>query len=292
VETGQPSRTALAAASHRAAHQVLEGGRIFSDPLAIPILGLDAATLSEEASQHPRRKPMRIFIAARTRFAEDALTSAVERGVRQLVVLGAGLDTYAYRGALRERLRIFEVDHPATQAWKRHRLESAGISVPGPLTFAPVDFENTTLAEGLGAAGFDPAMTTFFTWLGVVPYLTEDAVWSTLGYIAGLPGGAHVVFDYSDPPDSLSPEMRKTHDLRAARVAELGEPWINYFDAEELQARLLGIGFSEVEDLGPREIAARWFPKAAATIPERGGHVVRAAIRVQDVFTPGAGPRR
>jgi len=277
MQSGEPSRTALAAARHRAAHQVLEHGRIFADPLAVPILGEEADTISWEAEQHPSGRRMRVFIAVRTRFAEDALAAAVERGVRQLVVLGAGLDTYAYRGVMRERLRVFEVDRPATQAWKRQRLAEAAIPVPSRLTFAPVDFERETLAPGLDAAGFDPAQQTFFTWLGVVPYLTEEAVRSTLGFIASLPNGAHVVFDYSDPPDSLPPEMRAFHDRRAARVAELGERWINYFEADQLRARLTGLGFSTVEDLGPREIAARYFPNRVASIPEKGGHILRAA---------------
>jgi methyltransferase (TIGR00027 family) len=153
MQIGEPSRTARAAAFHRAAHQVLEHGRIFADPLALRILG------------------------------EDALAAAFERGVRQLVVLGAGLGTYAYRGMLRDRLHVFEVDHPATQAWKRQRLAEAAIPLSASLTFAPIDFERETLAEGLAAASFDPAQQTFFTWLGVVPYLTEEAVWPTLGFI-------------------------------------------------------------------------------------------------------------
>jgi methyltransferase (TIGR00027 family) len=111
---------------------------------------------------------------------------------RQLVVLGAGLDTYAYRGAMRDRLRVFEVDLPATQIWKRQRLAEAAIPLPACLTFTPIDFERGTLSGGLEAAGFDPAQQTFFTWLGVVPYLTVEAVWATLGFIPSLPNGAHV----------------------------------------------------------------------------------------------------
>jgi methyltransferase (TIGR00027 family) len=277
MQVGEPSRTARAAAFHRAAHQVLEHGRIFSDPLALRILGADADSVARAAEERPSGRRMRIFIAARTRFAEDALAAAVDRGVQQLVVLGAGLDTYAYRGALRDRLRILEVDHPATQEWKRQRLAEAAIPLPESLTFAPIDFERETLAGGLAAAGFDPSQQTFFTWLGVVPYLTEGAVWSTLGFIVSLPGGGHVVFDYGDPPDSLSREMREDHDRRAARVAELGEPWMNYFDADELRAKLVELGFGEVEDLGPRQIASRYFPKRVGGMPERGGHIVRAS---------------
>ena len=267
----------MAAARHRAAHQLLEHGRIFSDPLALRILGEDADSFAREAEENPSARRMRIFIAVRTRFAEDALAAAVERGVRQLMVLGAGLDTYAWRGGMRERVRVFEVDHPATQVWKRQRLAEAALALPSCLTFAPIDFERETLAAGLAAVGFDPAEQTFFTWLGVVPYLTEEAVWSTLGFIASLPNGAHVVFDYSDPPDSLPPEMRALHDRRAARVAELGEPWINYFEADKLRAQLTSLGFSTVEDLGPPEIASRYFPNRLSSIPGKGGHILRAA---------------
>ena len=277
MQTGEPSRTARAAAFHRAAHQVLEQGRIFTDPLALRILDRDERAIAQEAASHPSGRKMRIFIAVRTRFAEDALAAACERGVRQLVVLGAGLDTYAYRGAMRGRLRIWEVDHPATQAWKRQRLADAGIPLPANLTFAPVDFERETLAGGLAAAGFEAREQTFFTWLGVVPYLTEEAVRSTLGFIAGLPHGAQVVFDYADPPETLSPEMRLEHERRSARVAGVGEPFRHYFEAGKLRAKLLELGFGEVEDLGPPQIAARYFPDRIASMPERGGHVVRAA---------------
>jgi methyltransferase (TIGR00027 family) len=273
---GKPSRTAWAAAAHRAAHQVLEQGRIFTDPLALRILGEDAETVARQAEEQPSRRKMRIFIAVRTRFAEDALAVAVERGVRQVVVLGAGLDTFAYRTTLRDRLRIFEVDHPATQAWKRQRLSDAAIPIPNSLTFASIDFDRQTLAEGLAAAGFDSSQQTFFTWLGVAPYLTEEAVWMTLGFIASLPNGAHVVFDYSDPPASLSAESRASHERRAMRVAELGEAWLNYFEADELRPKLMALGFSEIEDLGPRQIAARYFPNRVSTLPDRGGHILRA----------------
>lgn len=219
---------------------------------------------------------MRIFIAARTRFAEDALAAAIEKGARQLVVLGAGLDTYAYRSTFGDRLRIFEVDHPATQAWKRQRLAEAAISIPESLTFAPIDFEHETLADGLAAAGFDQEPQAFFTWLGVVPYLTEEAVWSTLRFIASLPNGAHVVFDYSNPPESLSAEMRVSHERRAAHVAELGEAFRSYFDTDDLRAKLMALGFAEIEDLGPPQIIARYVPNRAGSIPNSGGHIVRA----------------
>ncbi len=202
------------------------------------------------------------------------MTAAAEKGVRQLVVLGAGLDTYAYRTGV-DRLRIFEVDHPATQHWKRERLHEAAIPIPASLTFAPVDFERETLADGLAKVGFDPSVRTFFTWLGVVPYLTERAVFSTLGFIAGLKGGAHVVFDYANPrgPDEDGGEA---HEELAARVASVGEAFKVYFESRDLSAKLIALGFREVEDLGPAQIADRYFPGRSPGPRNRGGHIVRA----------------
>lgn len=277
MQAGQPSRTALGAARHRAVHQILEGGRVFSDPLAVRILGEDAEAVAREVASDAARRRMRLFIAMRTRFCEDTLRAAVETGVKQLVVLGAGLDTYAYRGSERERLRIFEVDHPATQTWKRERLAEAAIPVPDNLTYAPVDFERQTLAEGLAASGFDPAQPAFFTWLGVVPYLTLEAIETTLGFIAGLPGGAHVVFDYGNPPDSVYVEARALHHELAARVASVGEAFRTFFETDELHTRLRMLGFTTIDDLGPREFVARYFPERVQAMPGRGGHIVHAA---------------
>lgn len=273
----QPSRTALAAAAHRATHQVLEGGGIFADPLALTILGQDAETVAREAQADPARRGMRVFIAARSNLSDTWLARGVaERGVRQVVVLGAGLDTFAYRHPLGRSLKVFEVDHPATQAWKRRRLAEAGVETPGGLTFAPVDFERDRLLDGLVAAGFDPTLRTYFAWLGVVPYLTPEAVRATLAAIASLAGGAEVGFDYSDPPNTLAAEHQARHAVRAERVAALGEPWLSHFEPSELRALLLEIGFTEVEDLGPPELAERYWPGAAGRAPRRGGHVVLA----------------
>jgi len=273
----QPSRTALAAAAHRAAHQLLEQGAIFTDPLAVSILGQDAETIARDARENPERRGMRFFIAARSNLAETWLAQGVaERGVTQVVVLGAGLDTFAYRHPLAQSLRVFEVDHPATQAWKRRRLAEAEVTAPDTLTYAPVDFERDRLLDGLVAAGFDPTARSFFVWLGVVPYLTEAAIRTTLSAIADLPGGGEVVFDYSDPPRTLPPEQQALHKARAERVASLGEPWLSHFEPADLRALLLELGFAQVEDLGPPELADRYRPGAGSLAPQRGGHVVFA----------------
>jgi methyltransferase (TIGR00027 family) len=279
---GQPSRTAMGAAFHRAAHQVLEKGFIFTDPLACPILGPDLELALAEARNTPARQRLRLFIAVRSRFAEDALRAAINNGARQVVILGAGLDTYAYRSGEPAGVRIFEVDHPATQAWKRERLEQALIRIPGSLTFAPVDFERETLAGGLAHAGFDPSRETFFTWLGVVPYLTEQAVFSTLGYIGALPGGGHVVFDYGNPPaeGAAQDDYARARAELATRVASIGESLRSHFETADLHAKLLALGFREIEDLHPGLIRERYFPTARSPSSERGGHIVRAATRL------------
>jgi methyltransferase (TIGR00027 family) len=275
---GQFSRTALGAAGHRAAHQLREGGRIFADPLAVRILGADAATMLAEADADPRRRGLRLFIAARSRFAEEAARRAIREGARQIVVLGAGLDTFAYRLESVDGLRVFEVDHPATQIEKRRRLAAADIEIPAHLTFAPCDFERAELADALRSAGFDEARRSVFLWLGVTPYLTRESILATLSFIASLPGGAEVVFDYANPPESIAdPDLRRAHETLAERVAAAGEAFRNYFVSSDLHAILRGLGFERIEDLGPREIAARFLGVGAPSGRTTGGHVIWAA---------------
>jgi methyltransferase (TIGR00027 family) len=277
MQPGQPSRTALGAARLRAAHQVLDGASILADPLAVRILGSEIEVALDHAEAHPMGPRMRWFIAARSRIAEDALTVAVNDGATQLVVLGAGLDTLAYRTPLAGRLRIFEVDHPATQAWKRERLAAAAIAVPQGMQFVAVDFERQTLAEQLQSAGFSSTGRSFFSWLGVTPYLTEPAIFATLAWMAQLPGGAEVVFDYVNPAASVAPAGRAAHQGLAERVASLGERFQSYFDTAQLCAKLSAAGFRHVEDLGPADIMTRFFPQTERTAPGRGGHVMHAS---------------
>jgi methyltransferase (TIGR00027 family) len=278
MQTGQPSRTALGAARLRAAHQVLDQASILADPLALRILGDDIEVSLDHARTHTSGPRMRWFIASRSRVAEDALTIAVNAGATQLVVLGAGLDTLAYRTQHAGRLRIFEVDHPATQARKREMLAAAAIAVPETLSFVAVDFEREKLSERLQAAGFKSAERSFFSWLGVVPYLTEAAIYSTLGYMAQLPGGAEVVFDYVNPATSIAAAAgRAAHQALAARVAAAGERFQSYLDTASLCAKMSAAGFRHVDDIGPAELAERYFPEAERSAPTRGGHVMHAS---------------
>ncbi len=279
MEHGGPSRTAWGAAGHRAAHQVLEDGRIFRDPLALRILGDDADRVVEDARTSPRRTLMRIFIAVRHRVAEDGLARHVAAGTRQVVVLGAGLDTFAYRNPFADSgIRVFEVDHPATQEWKRDTLARTGIPIPDSVVYAPVDFEADDLASRMAASGVDLVAPTFFLWLGVVPYLTRAAVDSTLQVVAAVPG-AGVAFDYPNPVDQLSDRSREAHQARADRMRQLGEPWITYFDTDELADHLTGLGLRVVDDVGANEIGVRWFGRSPDEAPRGGGHVVVATTR-------------
>ena len=277
MQTGQPSRTALGAAIYRAAHQTLEGGRIFSDPLARTVLGPEADALISAFSADPAQRQMRVFMAARSRFAEDCLERAVSRGVRQVVILGAGLDTFALRNPHAALgLRVFEVDHPSTQAWKRTRLQEVNLAIPAMLTFAPMDFTRQDLAHELAVAGFQANEPAFFCWLGVVPYLQREAISSILALIASLPGG-EVVFDYSEPLENYSLDQRANVAALAALTASVGEPWLSLFDPAELARELRQHGFNELEDIGRDDIAVRYLgmPKPDAA-PEVGPHVIHA----------------
>jgi methyltransferase (TIGR00027 family) len=277
MEAGRHSRTAFGAAMLRAAHQVLEGGRVFNDPLALRIVGADARSLGSDADA--TTAGLRRFIAARSRFAEDALAAARTAGTSQFVVLGAGLDTYAYRNPTLP-LRIFEVDHPATQAWKRQLLADAAIAIPGSLTFVPLDFERDSLAQTLRDRGFDETRSGFFSWLGVVPYLTRAALMATLGCIAALPGGAQVVFDYTNPPESVTdPAHRIALAAINGRVAAMGEVVRSEFESDRLHDELRALGFHTIEDLGPAQIATRFFGAPAGSRSDRGAHILRAATR-------------
>jgi methyltransferase (TIGR00027 family) len=277
MQPGQPSLTALSAARLRAAHQVLDNASILADPLALRILGDDIQVSLDHARAHVSGPRLRWFIAARSRIAEEALTAAVNAGAKQLVVLGAGLDTLAYRTPLAADLRIFEVDFPATQARKRQMIAAAGIAVPDTLTYVGVDFERETLAAALDDAGFAAAKRSFFSWLGVVPYLTEAAVFSTLGYIAGLPGGGEVVFDYVNPAASVAAASRAANQALAERVAAAGERFQSDFDTAPLCAKMSATGFRHVDDVGPDRIAARFYPESERAAPARGGHIMQAS---------------
>jgi methyltransferase (TIGR00027 family) len=248
----------------RAAHQLLDDPKVLDDPMALHIIGEEGASALQadpgQSEATPPSRYLRAFAAARSRYAEDELAVGVRRGVGQYVILGAGLDTFAFRNPHPEgTLHVFEVDRPATQTWKRVRLEETGMAIPGDLTFAPIDSETQTLEEGLRGAGWDPAKSTFFSWLGVTYYLTIEAVTATLSFIASAAVGSGVVFDYMLSPSLMTPFQRSAFDAVARRVAAAGEPWQACFDPGLLTAELRAMGFGQVEDNGPEAINARYF---------------------------------
>ncbi|MCF8034252.1 MAG: SAM-dependent methyltransferase [Desulfarculaceae bacterium] len=264
MRKGQASRTAQRVATHRAAHQLLDDPKVLDDPLALALLGPDAAAALEADPQSANATPisprLRAFTAARSRFAEDELAASLGSGVGQYVLLGAGLDTFAYRNPHPPAaLRVFEVDHPATQAWKRGRLAGAKIAAPPELSYAPLDFHEQTLGEGLAGAGWDPAVPSLFAWLGVTPYLSGQAVQDTLGFIAACPAGSGVVLDYAVSPELLDQRGRTVFDILSGWSADAGEPWLSTFDPLALGRQLRALGFGRVDDLSPEEINARYF---------------------------------
>jgi methyltransferase (TIGR00027 family) len=272
MREGEPSRTAFGAAVLRALHPELDRPVVFEDPLAWRVLGDREEILAGMGERHDRSR-VRVFIAVRHRFAEDALAAAYARGTRQAVVLGAGFDTSAYRSPHTD-LRFWEVDFPATGAWKRERLAEAGIAVPGTVTYVGVDFEHDSFMERLVEAGLDVRAPAFFLWLGVVPYLTRDATEATLRAIGSI-RGAEVVFDLPAPADHVAAAARADRADLEATVAELGEPFRGAWAPGEVLALLADAGFDEVEDLDRSAIRGRYLGLPPSPSPG-GAHVIRA----------------
>jgi methyltransferase (TIGR00027 family) len=261
MEIGKASKTALRVAIRRAAHQLTDQPPVLEDPIAVRLVGSGYRGMMGRAS-HKVGRDFRAFMAARSRYAEDRLAEAVSKGVTQYVVLGAGLDTFAYRNPF-PSLRVFEVDFPATQEWKRALLAEAGIALPDSLVFVPLDFEHRTLAEGLAEAGFDGAKKAFFGWLGVAPYLTREAFRSTLDAIAQLPSGSGVSFDYAFPPETLSPRRRRVFEGLAGRVAAAGEPFRLFFTPEEMETEVRRAGFQLREQVDSDGLNELYFQNRA-----------------------------
>jgi methyltransferase (TIGR00027 family) len=251
-EAAMPSRTAMMAAMARASHLLHYGPRaLLADWLAWPLVGADA-----EAILAKRREllgdldvPFCAWIAARSRLAEDWLiTSAAE----QYVILGAGLDSFAWRQP--GRVRVFEVDQPSTQAWKRERIAALGMPTPAELVWVPVDFEHDQLGPALAQAGLDATRGVFVSWLGVVPYLTSDAIVQT---VRDLPDCSLAV-GYGPPDTHRDEDARDISAKVEARVREVGEPWITLPTPNEFAALLAKGGFTVIEDIGAHDIETRY----------------------------------
>jgi methyltransferase (TIGR00027 family) len=270
-ESAGPSRTALATAYARAYHHFADEPKILNDHLANRLLGAaedevlerEAAALGS-ATDPEWQRIRRLLVVSRARFAEDVIAAELPEG--QVVLLGAGLDTFGYRHES-DDIRVFEVDHPATQEWKRRHLAKAGIDIPASLQFVPVDFETDSLAERLADAGFDRNVPTVFVWLGVTMYLTEPAIASTLDYIAAHDGPVWLIVDYLPPAGASD---AKNLSERAARVAAVGEPWLSYFTPEAMATLLRHHGFDIVDDRSARDLLAGYgAPGGPIPLPRR-----------------------
>jgi methyltransferase (TIGR00027 family) len=289
MEEHQPSRTAMAAAFYRAHHAAHDSSDdsplIFNDTLAGLLLPKAARAALEQsvvrlyreldpagAAAHPdqaalvaaglRATPNAALVLSRARWAEDLLAEALARGVEQYVIVGAGLDTYALRrGESLGALRVWEVDHPATQRFKRRRIAELGWACPGQLSFVEADLARESLAGALAGSGFARARPSFFNWLGVTYYLPPEAVLATLAAIAdiGAPGSA-AVFDYRDAQAAQQTENTYRCRLAQANFQRLGEPILSQFAPADLARDLAGLGLAVREDLGPADIQARYFP--------------------------------
>jgi methyltransferase (TIGR00027 family) len=269
VHDAKPSRTALRVAIRRAAHQVVDRPLILDDPLALRIIGSEEASKLSATTEDAASRGMRAFMAVRSRFAEDQLATAVVNGITQYVVLGAGLDTFACRNP-HTGLRVFEIDHPATQQWKREQLQAAGIAIPSQAVLVPIDFEREMLSDALERSGFQMDQPAFFSWLGVVPYLSQRAFDDTLSFIAAMPKPSGVAFDYGVARSALNWRERLVLDALAARVAAAGEPFRLFFEPEQLAAQLRRIGFDHIEDLGSAELNRRYFSGRADGLQLKG----------------------
>ncbi|MBI3801609.1 MAG: class I SAM-dependent methyltransferase, partial [Deltaproteobacteria bacterium] len=268
MEEGRPSSTARGAAMLRAAHVLLDGEpKILTDNFAMGLSGVDsdvalqAALETMQADFAQRANPelarallrhLRASVTMRSRYTEDELSEAITRGVRQYVILGAGLDSFAYRRRdLIEVVRIFEVDHPATQQWKRARLQELQIELPPNLTFIPIDFERQTLADALRTGVCHLEEPVFFSWLGVTGYLTEEAIFKTLREVATAAPGSEIVFGYGVREELLDRESQQMRTALKGQVAARGEPTLSLFDPTSLAARVKAVGFAQVWDFGP-----------------------------------------
>jgi methyltransferase (TIGR00027 family) len=276
MEEGRPSFTALTAAMQRAVHLHLDAPpKIMEDTLALPLCGFEnadalrkhyealVADVARKTSLEFARTALayaRAFTVMRTRYVEDQLDEAIRRSVSQYVILGAGLDSYAYRRRdLVDVIHVFEVDHPASQTWKRTRLNDLHIELPCNLTFVPLDFEKQTLAEGLRSSGYRSDVPALFSWLGVTYYLTVDAIFSTLRTVASMAPGTEIIFEYALPLSLLDEAARQGVSAIMKQAAARGEPLISFYDPQSLATQVRELGFAEVWDFGNREAAVRYF---------------------------------
>jgi methyltransferase (TIGR00027 family) len=281
MEQSQRSRTVELPAIMRALHQTIDDDpKILIDPVALRLIDADDyRRWLAPMLDHPFAKQWRAGFALRARYAEDCLAEGVQGGARQYVVLGAGLDTFAYRQPRwGSSIRIYEVDHPITQQWKRGRLSAADIAVPSNLTFVPIDFERTAIPEALRAPDFAFGAPTVCSWMGVTQYLTRDALDVTFRFVLSLPLTSEVVFSFILPQEAVSGVEAEAIAIAAQRASEVGEPWLTRLRGDELAVRLRSMGFSRTIHLTPEDARERYFGNRRDGLKERRGEQLMRAI--------------
>ncbi|WP_024873886.1 class I SAM-dependent methyltransferase [Saccharomonospora piscinae] len=249
------------AAAARAAHLVVDDTpSIFVDSLAARLLGDHAEEpigYHRAHGSHPVLAGARAHAVVRSRYTEDRLARST---VTQYVILGAGLDTFAYRAELGRQVRVFEVDHPATQRWKRELAAAATLSQPGTVRFVPVDLGSHALVDRLVDAGFDTAQPALVSWLGVTMYLERDAIARTVADLGRLAPGSELIVEYL-LPSRLRDEAGDAYAALVARAAgDGGEPWLSYLAPGDMSALLAEHGFGPTRHVRQRDAigAALW----------------------------------
>ena len=247
---GQPSDTALQVAASRAAHLRYDPPpHLLEDRQAEALLGPERASLIEASSNEAPwiLVENRLFIPLRARFAEDRLAEAHTRGVRQLILLGAGLDSFVWRQpAELAGLRIYEIDHPSTQAWKRARIEALGWSLPPTARLVPCDFESQSLTQALATSDFDRTRPALVSWMGVTYYLERATADGALRELCALLApDSEVVFDVMRPWDELPERYAEVRARMLEYLKGAGEPQVNRYRAEEILDALHRAGFRD-----------------------------------------------
>jgi methyltransferase (TIGR00027 family) len=252
-----PSQTALTAAAARAAHLIVDNDPpIFADSLAAALLGEAAEHLIGFHRAHGGHVVLagaRAQVTCRSRYTEDCLARSIRGGVRQYVILGAGLDSFAYRCEEAGQVAVFEIDHPATQQWKRQQLAASQIVIPGNVTFVPVDFETDSLADCLIQREFDPCRPALVSWLGVTMYLSREAIGQTMAVIGGFAPGTELIADYVLPAGLRDAPGDAYAEAIMPVSAERGEPWLSLLAPAEMSALLENHRFGQVEHVCLRD---------------------------------------
>ena len=277
MEEFRASQTAVRAALQRAVHQVLDGEPlVFIDPIAVGLTPeATEAAIHEQADLflQPGWRRIRANFVLRSRNAEDCLAEAVSRGVRQYVLLGAGLDTFAYRQPTwASNIRIVEIDQPASQSFKMACLSNRGVSIPSNLCFQPVDFRTETLSEKLASTPLAANEPIFVSWLGVTQYLPLKAIETTLRTVASWPGGCEVILEHIESDwASLDAVGRGAMEQAAARATSSGEPWLSRFSSEAMAILLRKSGFSEIRHFSTEDATQRYFQGRSDGLFPAGG---------------------